>query len=176
MQNDQIQRAWEVLRALGAPSALIRHAELVHEAATFVVDGLVREGIEFDASFVLAGAILHDAGKVAHPDELTAPGRQHELAGPTLLEARGTPARLARVAVSHARWRVMDCSLEELLVALSDKLWRGTREDELEREVVRRAAKRTGRSEWEAFIKLDAVFEEAAAAGPSRLERAKAMS
>jgi len=36
---------------------------------------------------------------------------------------------------THARWRHMHVSLEELIVALADKLWKGVRDSELEEGV-----------------------------------------
>lgn len=172
MTAEDTARAWEVLRALGASPRLIRHAELVHEAAELVVEHVRRLPIEFDAGFVLAGAVLHDAGKAAHPEELTGSGRRHERDGPAILEAEGIPAELARVAVSHAQWRAMECSLEELLVALSDKLWKGARVAELEQLVVSRCAAQLDSPEWEVFMELDPGFEQIAEGGPDRLARA----
>ncbi|MBW4601884.1 MAG: hypothetical protein KME29_20485 [Calothrix sp. FI2-JRJ7] len=65
----------------------------------------------------------------------------------------------------------MECSLEELLVALSDKLWKGKREAKLEEEVINRLSKLTGQDYWHLFIDLDNHFEMIASGGEERLVR-----
>jgi hypothetical protein len=68
----------------------------------------------------------------------------------------------------------MACSLEELVIALSDKLWKGVRVAELEERVLLEAEARTGLDRWELFIPLDSCFEKVAEEGHSRLERSRA--
>jgi hypothetical protein len=67
----------------------------------------------------------------------------------------------------------MAVSLEELLVALADKLWKGVRNSALEERVIDEVANATGRSRWDLFVELDSLFEEVAADGSSRLERSR---
>ncbi|APR81553.1 Hypothetical protein A7982_06902 [Minicystis rosea] len=85
----------------------------------------------------------------------------------------GVDPQIARCCLSHARWADMDVSLEELLVALSDKLWKGVRNAELERRVVEAVAAKLGRDFWDLFVDLDSTFEEIAAQGSERLERSR---
>lgn len=80
-------------------------------------------GIKVDAHFVRLGVALHDAGKIVYVEELTSKGNKHEAEGESLLIKSGVEPSLARYCRSHAQYEVMYCSLEELLVALSDKLW-----------------------------------------------------
>jgi hypothetical protein len=162
-----------LLQALGAPQRLIQHARLVGEAAAELLDGLAAVGVECDRTFVACGAALHDAGKIVVPRELTEPGSEHEAAGERLLLDRGVPANLARVCQSHARWDEHRCSFEELVIALADKLWKGSRCEALELAVIDAAAARLGKQRWDMFIGLDEIFERVAAGGPGRLARAR---
>ena len=65
----------------------------------------------------------------------------------------------------------MECSLEELLVAASDKLWKGKREADLEKEIIERLSKLVNQDYWELFIEMDSYFEIIAANGEERLSR-----
>lgn len=163
--------AVQLLTALGAPARLLRHAELVGEACDALLALLAEHGVALDAGFVRAGVVLHDAGKCAHPAELAAPGSLHEDEGERMLLARGVDPSLARVCRSHARWATMECSLEELVVALSDKLWKGVRVAALEEAVIDAAASRAGRDRWALFVALSEGFDRVAAEGDARLAR-----
>jgi hypothetical protein len=160
-----------VLTDLGAPARLLRHAELVGEAAEGLLRAVAALNIVVDGEIVAAGAALHDAGKIVHPAELSAPGHLHEAAGERLLLGHGVAPAIARVCRSHAQWASMDPSFEELLVALADKLWKGVRHGELEERVIAEAATRLGAPRWEVFVALDAAFESIAASGDARLAR-----
>ena len=165
--------ALALLLELSAPARLVRHVELVEEAGERLLARLEELGVELDAELVRMGVILHDAGKVLHPGELTGGGSQHEVDGERLLLELGVQPELARICRSHARWRVMPCSLEELSVALADKLWKGGRSDELERRFVELVARTSGREAWEVLVELDRCFEEIAAGGLDRLARSR---
>jgi len=164
--------AFRLLVDLGASQRLVRHHELVVEAATIlcqkVFDGF---SVAFHREAVLLGAALHDVGKMLHPDELQAPGHRHEQAGQSLLIERGVKPDIARFCVTHAAWHEPECALEDLLVALADKLWKGKREQDLEARVLDTLAKSAGREPWEVFDQLDTICEQIAADGPSRLDR-----
>jgi hypothetical protein len=165
--------ARELLEALGAPSRLLRHVELVGEAADLLLQKLVPFGAGIDADLVRVGVVLHDAGKTLHPAELDQPGGDHEPAGEALLIAHGASPEVARICISHARWNEMSVSLEELLVALADKLWKGVRKPELEERVIDEVASAVGKSRWDLFVDLDSCFEQIAAGGTARLERSR---
>jgi hypothetical protein len=164
-----------ILVAIGAPKRLIVHGRLVLEAADVLVTKVRHVGVTLDDGWVRAGAMLHDAGKTLHPSELDHPGAMHEDAGRVLLLSHDVDAHIARCCVSHARWREMDCALEELLVALADKLWKGVRVADLETLVIDRIATALHRDRWDVFTDLDTCFEDIANDGASRLERSTGM-
>jgi HD domain len=160
-----------LLERLGAPLRLLRHVRLVGEAGEQILSELERRRVPLDPSLVRLGIVFHDAGKILHQEELDGPGDLHEPDGERLLLEHGVEARVARCCMSHARWQSMECSLEELLVALADKLWKGVRNAELERAVIERVAAVLGKDVWDLFVDLDSCFEEIAATGSERLER-----
>jgi hypothetical protein len=158
--------ALRLLVELGASPWLVRHHELVLEAAVVLCD---RVPLAFDRAEVLVGAALHDVGKLVHPEEMSEPGSAHEAAGQRLLVERGVAPTLARFCVTHAAWQ--GAAIEDLLVALADKLWKGKRVDDLERVVADAIVRETGRERWAVFSELDAICESIAAGGPARLAR-----
>lgn len=173
MQPESTEAARQLLRVLGAPPRLLRHVELVGEAAEDLLSELARRGVDIDASLVRVGVVLHDAGKTLHPAELDAPGAKHEPDGEALLLAHGVTPRVARICRTHARWSSMEVELEDLVVALADKLWKGVRRRALEERVVEEVARVVDRDRWALFIALDEVFERVASRGDERLERSR---
>ena len=163
--------AMQLLGEVGAPARLRRHVELVGEAADALLNGFAQLGIALDADYVQVGVVLHDIGKTIHRLELDAPGSAHEAAGEALLLARGVSPELARVCRTHAQWGGPETTLEELVVALADKLWKGARVTELEERAIDRAARVTRRDRWALFTALDALFEEIAGSADARLGR-----
>lgn len=168
---DTPSQAEALLIELAAPERLLRHGRLVLEAADELVVTFRSLGIAFDDALVRIGALIHDAGKILHPGELSGGGDRHEAAGRQLLLDQGVDPRIARFCVSHARWSEMACSLEELLVALADALWKGVRREELESLVIDEAARRLGVDTWSLFVELDSCFERIADRGEERLRR-----
>jgi len=160
--------AAELLRELDAPPRLAAHLRAVHDVAWSLTDALGRRwpDLDFDTTAVLFGAATHDIGKVLHVGELSGPGSAHEAAGERLLLRYGVPAQLARFAGSHgSSWTRPDPPLEDLLVSLADKIWKGRRVPELEQRVI--AA--TGRTPWQAFATLDDLLSNLAATADERL-------
>ncbi len=164
-------QAMALLGRVGAPPRLIRHAELVGEAADALIGGLRPLELGIHSDLIRVGAALHDVGKTLHPDELERPGSAHEPAGERLLLSAGATPEVARICRTHAQWRGPGVSIEELFVALSDKLWKGARVTELEDLVVDRVAGDLRRDRWEVFLLLDPLFEEVAAGADDRLGR-----
>jgi hypothetical protein len=68
----------------------------------------------------------------------------------------------------------MEVSLEELMVALADKLWKGVRNEALEQRVIDAVAEALGKTRWDLFVELDTLFEAVAADGSRRLEQSRA--
>ncbi len=160
-----------LLAELGAPERLVRHGALVLEAAEELLNQVRTLAVVVDESLVRAGAMLHDSGKTLFPGELGASGSEHEEAGYALLRERGVDPAVARCCVSHAKWASMSCSVEELLVALADALWKGVRRADLELRVVTELAWRRGVDPWSVFVELDSCFERIADGGQERLAR-----
>ena len=166
-----VHDAYKFLRQLGASSKLIRHVTLVGEAADLLIVKLHQLPVSFNEDFVRLGVAFHDAGKILHPEELTAKGNNHELAGEQLLIIHGVEPKLARCCRSHGQWESMECSFEELLVALADTLWKGKRISQLETIVIERLLGLCKRDYWELFVEMDSCFEAIASEGDSRLSR-----
>jgi HD superfamily phosphodiesterase len=167
-------QALALLAELGAPTHLVRHHELVVEAAEILVRELRRSfRLRFDVQRVLVGAALHDAGKIKHPSEMRVTGNAHEREGEAMLLARGVAPAVARFCWTHAAWTHPEATLEDLLVAAADKLWRGKREAELEQLLVASIAATSATPAWEAFSRADEIFSLVAADGDDRLERSR---
>jgi HD domain len=152
---------------LKAPPRLVAHLTLVHDAACELVQGLEDRfpGFHFDHGAVLFGASSHDLGKILHPAELSGPGHRHEDDGPTLLEPHGVPPHLTRIARTHATWDREPVEIEDLLVALADKVWKGQRNEILEGVIVDRIASATGITKWEVFSRIDEILASIAEKG-----------
>jgi hypothetical protein len=168
-----VDEARSLLAKLSAPQRLLIHIGLVGEAAELLLAELLRLGVGHDADFVRIAVMLHDAGKILQPQELDEGGDEHESAGEALLLAQGVDPAIARCCVSHARWAQMQCSLEELVVALADTLWKGQRNSALEKRVIDLVSKSLGYGVWDLFIELDNSFETIAADGTRRLLRSQ---
>jgi hypothetical protein len=168
-----IDDAYLLLQDLGASEQLIVHVKLVAEAAELLISQIERFEIAIDRDLIRLGVAFHDAGKIIHPQELTLPGNYHEPDGEQILIANGVAPKIARCCLSHARWQTMDCSIEELFVALADTLWKGKRNPQLEDLVIKRLAIRSRRDYWDLFVEWDSCFESIAADGDRRLIRSQ---
>jgi hypothetical protein len=69
------------------------------------------------------------------------------------------------------QWQQLECSFEELAIALADCLWKGKRNQELEHRVIAAVAIMCDRDYWDIFVDLDSGFERVAADGDLRLSR-----
>jgi hypothetical protein len=167
------QDAYRLLEKLGASQRLLRHVQLVGEAADGLLGAYARLNLECDAQWIELGAAVHDAGKILHPAELDGPGSEHEPAGEAMLLAQGVAPKIAHCCVSHAVWFADGVSFEELSVALADKLWKGKREEQLELLVIDAAAHKLGCERWDIYAELDSVFELIAGGATERLERSR---
>jgi hypothetical protein len=173
MNPASVDAANSLLRRLGAPPRLLRHVALVGEAGERLLGAAQSLRLPIDPDLVRVGIVLHDAGKILVCAELEAPGGEHEPVGQKLLLEHGVSPEVARVCLSHARWASMSVSLEELLVALADKLWKGVRNVDLEERVINEVAMVLARDRWDLFVQLDSLFEAVAADGGARLERSR---
>ena len=159
--------AAELLRDLDAPPRLGAHLRAVHDVAWSITDRLGRRTPElpFDTTAVLFGAATHDIGKVLHTAELSGPGHRHEAAGRDLLIRYGVPIHLARFAATHGSWESEEAGLDDLLVSLADKIWKGARVESLEERV----AAFLGGPPWEAFLALNDLVQDLAGGADARL-------
>lgn len=172
MEIKTVQDAIELLKLIDAPPRLVMHHKLVVEAAQKLVKEIKsRFNLKFDASLVLIGAALHDCGKVIYPQEMTGSGNQHESTGEQMLLSTGISPEIARFCRTHAQWAETDITLEDLLVALADKLWKGCRDEALESTVINYIAQESNLPTWKVFVDADLVFETIALEGPNRLIR-----
>lgn len=168
-----VEDAKQLLETLNAPARLLRHVELVAEAGEQLLICLTSLDVSVEVEHVRVGILVHDIGKIAHPDELDQKGSDHEAEGERLLLSKGWPPSAARICRLHAAWGNPQCTLEDLLVALADKLWKGKRVLGLEELVLNRIATTHEIERWHLFTTLDSCFEEIANGGDSRLARSQ---
>jgi hypothetical protein len=152
---------------------LTRHGEIVAESAAQLSAALTKLGVTHDAAVVIVAAVLHDAGKIIHPEELDGPGNKHEAAGERLLIEQGCSPALACICRSHGQWDSDDLSIEEVIVALADAVWKGERADQLEKLLIEHVSGQLNLDKWKAFLLLDSVVEHIADGAEERLARAR---
>ena len=163
--------AEELCRRYGAGPRLVAHLTLVHDVAHRLVKQIMdrwRPGL--DVRLVLFGAATHDLGKAVHVAELSGDGAQHEATGLELMLRAGVPEREARFAVTHASWESDDVTLEDLLVTLADKVWKGRRIENLELGVARAIASSCGVELWAVYQGLAEILDELSSRAEERLE------
>jgi hypothetical protein len=145
-------RARSLLEQCSALPRLIAHLTLTHDVAAQLLAGLQTHWpqLTLNRGAVLFGAAIHDIGKTVHPEELRPPGRLHEAAGEQVLLAAGISPALARFCRTHGEWNA-ESPLEDLLVALADKVWKGRRDEPLEQALVDRIVLATGDLQWKSL-------------------------
>lgn len=164
VQNTLPPDILDLLQRLQASPKLIAHLAIVHAAALVITGELATywPTLHYDKQAVLFGAATHDIGKIAHPQELTQPGKQHEESGPALLMQQGISVHYTRFARTHGRWQAeVPAQLEDLLVAFADKTWKGQRDEALEQAIVQHIAEQTHEEPWNVYMKLDDIAEKA---------------
>ena len=164
---------YELLDRQGADKHLLRHIEMVQEAAEILIHKYRQLKLSVDENFIVFGVCIHDIGKIKYSQELFAVGDRHEKEGQRLLLTLGVDPKLARCCISHGKWKEMNCSLEELTIALADKLWKGKRVQELELEIINRITMLLNDEKWKLFLEMDTTFERIASSGDDRLNRSR---
>ena len=90
-------------------------------------------------------------------NELYEKGKNHEMRGKLILENLGFKKEESRFALTHGNWT--DCHLiEDLIVCLSDKIWKGKRVLGLEEKVCKTISGELNIDFWEVYIKLDEIL------------------
>jgi hypothetical protein len=160
-----------LLRKVAAPPRLVAHLILVHDVAAILVERVTAAfpEVTFSREEVLFGASIHDFGKVIERSELNQSGRQHEQRGIELLRSMGISSDRARFAYTHGNWDRPGVSLEDLIVALADKCWKGKRVDQLESKIAALLSAASKRPEWACFAELDEIVQELTQNADARL-------
>lgn len=170
--RDLPSEAKRLLETLNAPPRLVVHLALVHDAAAEILDALQCRwpDLKTDEDAILFGAAIHDIGKILHTNELTGPGNKHEQDGPGLLQQHGVSPERSRFARTHGTWKTEpNLALDDLIVALADNSWKGSRNEALETVIAGRLAESLGIETWEAFMSVDEIVSQVASRGEERL-------
>lgn len=161
-QHNSPEDIYSLLKSQQAPDRLIKHHQLVVEAAEEIVSGLKKSFPNLNCNYqqVLIGSAIHDAGKIFFPNEISGSGNDHELAGEKHLLQLGIPLHIARFCRTHAHWQDANNTLEDLLVALADTLWKGCRNEELENDelenlVITKISSSVSEDFWDIFMIAD---------------------
>lgn len=167
---------WEdcerLLKENQAPKQLIKHLYLVSSVAKEISDYMSSMEVRHNQSLVICGAGLHDVGKVIHQEELKQHGSLHEQKGREILLEQNVNPEIAQCCVAHGKWEETN-KIEELLVALSDNLWKGKRNNNLELKIIDLVAKQKEQDRWDIFSDMDLFFESIADKGSQRLEESR---
>ena len=161
----------ELLEILKSPERLKRHLSIVHTTAFEIVTQLKLEWpiLKLNQELILFGAATHDIGKSEITDELFESGKRHELTGMTILLNHGFTNEQSRFALTHGNWQDESLKIEDLLVALSDKIWKGSRVDDLEKLVGQKLSSMLNCDYWDVYGKLDSILSQIALGADEKL-------
>ncbi|MFK7906079.1 MAG: HD domain-containing protein [Chitinophagales bacterium] len=153
------------------PLILQKHLLIVHSTAKILLQKLKKnwQTLIIDEEAILFGAASHDIGKAIEVSELYESGKKHEEVGYQLLVANEISHGLARFARTHGNWQAESLELEDLLVALADKIWKGKRVEKLEERVCRKLAAVIEVDYWTVFLQLDSILMEMTLVADDRL-------
>lgn len=162
--------AAQLLDRTAAPPRLRAHLALVHDAAAELVEALriCRPDLNCDWDAILFGAATHDVGKCRCPEELEQPGNRHEAIGEALLLELGISPDRARFARTHGTVDP-DGPLEDLLVSLADRIWKGKRDETLEEALCRKLNRSAQTEPWATYLWLDDLLTRLASQADPRL-------
>ena len=152
----------QILNQFHAPERLKRHLEIVHHIANDLITFLEQQfpGLSYSKSLVLFGAATHDIGKAEVASELYKPGKTHERIGEHILINLGYSKEESRFARTHGNWEVENLKIEDILVCLCDKIWKGKRVPELETKIRDYIIHQLELPYWDVYFELDAFIEE----------------
>ncbi len=164
--------ALSLLNRVSAPPRLIAHLVLVHDVASQLVERLSETfpGVKFDQEAVLFGASTHDIGKATDGAELAGSDEDHPRRGAEMLRKMGVRDERARFAYTHGNWKdAENIRLEDLLVSLADKTWKGRQMDELETRTANFLSAASGSPVSSCHARLHEIVQSLAADADSRL-------
>ncbi len=161
----------KLLERQNAPERLKRHLRIVHMVAFDLLSKLkeVFPLIPIYEKLVLFGAATHDIGKIVVEEELYRNGNKHEVIGMKMLISFGFSEAEARFAKTHGNWIDKDLEIEDLLVCLSDKIWKGKRILELEELICKRISIISKQNYWSVYVALDSIIERIALGADQRI-------
>lgn len=161
----------EILIELNAPERLKKHLVIVHSTAHKLIRLLKNEWeiIIFEEELVLFGAAIHDIGKTIVIKELYEKGKKHEIVGKEVLSNLGFSERKSRFAYTHGNWEQENLTLEDLLVSLADKIWKGKRLEKLEEKITTIIAANVGLDYWDVYVQFDKILEKLSYGADNRL-------
>ena len=153
-----------------ASPRLLAHHFLVHQAAATLLSELnkIVPGLKIDGEAVLFGAATHDIGKAVVTRELSEPGREHEILGFVLLMENSVPASPARFAKDHGLGSELD-HIEDFLVCLADKVWKGKRDQALEETFIKAVCDSEHLEFWDIYPCITSLLDQVAAEADMRL-------
>ena len=161
-------------RSADFPKRLLEHHRIVSEVASSLALSLNSIGLEIDTARAELMASVHDIGKSIATDELSGSGSSHEELGVGIAEDFGLPASISKICRTHSSTTTEGLDIEEIVVRLADKLWKGKRDSRFEQQAVTRFAENLGKDVWEVFMEADKIFEAVADSGHQRLETTRA--
>jgi putative nucleotidyltransferase with HDIG domain len=163
----------DLCKRVGVPPRLLAHLILVHDVARTLANRVQAAfpTLKFDKDAVVFGAATHDLGKATHREELSEPGKLHELRGVELLKEHGVHENLARFAYTHGNWKGSHpVEIEDLMVALADNCWKGKRVPDLEGSMTDVLAEKSGEPQWKCYVALDDILQDLGADADARIE------
>jgi hypothetical protein len=109
------------------------------------------------------------ATSIIHTRELSGPGSAHEEVAYQLLSDQRIDPAMARFARTHADWATPGIVIEDLVVSLTDKMWKAKRVPDLEQMITDHLATASRGQPWEAFMVLDDLLSRLAEDADHRL-------
>jgi len=160
-----------ILEQFDAPQRLIKHLTIVNSTACYIIEELKNEwpNLVLNKKEILFGASTHDIGKAIITEELYKKGKKHESEGFKILKELGYKNKESRFTITHGNWENSDLETEDLIVCLSDKIWKGKRVNELEERITNKISELTKTDYWDVSMKLELILEKIAIGSDDRI-------
>ncbi|AZA98514.1 HD domain-containing protein [Chryseobacterium joostei] len=156
------QNIQSILDDLHCPILLNRHLILVYNLGLDLTEKIIFEfpTLRLLTDEIVFGTATHDIGKIIEKNELREKGKQHEQTGYKILMDYGIKENLARFTITHGDWENENLAIEDLIVTLADKIWKGQRIDKLEEKVIAEISKLTNIDYWTVYLKIDNIISQ----------------